>query len=593
MSAAGQGPDIDPILMAVLSRRLEAIIREMSNTVMRASRSAVITNARDMSCGILTYDHRLICVEEAMPIHVSALDLTTRPITELFDAIKEGDAFFNNSPYLGVTHHADMTLCVPVFAEGKPLFWVLARAHHADVGAPEPTTYLPFAGTLYQEGVHFPCVRIQEDFHDKEDIVRIGRHKIRSPDVWYGDYRAQVGACRIGERRLKELVERYGIGTVRKFVEAWMDYGERRVMAAIQELPAGTWRHTSTHDPIPGVADTGIPITAEVTVDPKAARITVDLQDNPDCVPGGVNLSEACAKGSGLIGVFYNLDATIPHNAGSAGRIDVRLRDGCVVGRPTFPAGTSVATTNVNDRLINAVQCCFAKMGVPHGLAEGGGDFSSGMGVVSGIDARDGNPVPYVNQFCVGLSGGPGTHGHDGWLTYEAPNGGGVLVLDSIEVDEAQYPILMESRRIAQDTMGAGQWNGAPATAGSYRSLSGDCSVFYCSDGDTNPAAGVFGGHAGTPSGNWRRPSNGEEEPLPSFHEARLSADDAIVYRSVAGGGYGDPHERDPESVAEDANRGWLSVTRAHEVYKVALEKTTNGIDYLVNEADTTKLRER
>ena len=135
MSAAGQGPDIDPILMAVLSRRLEAIIREMSNTVMRASRSAVITNARDMSCGILTYDHRLICVEEAMPIHVSALDLTTRPSTELFDAIKEGDAFFNNSPYLGVTHHADMTLCVPVFAEGEPLFWVLARSLHGDVGA--------------------------------------------------------------------------------------------------------------------------------------------------------------------------------------------------------------------------------------------------------------------------------------------------------------------------------------------------------------------------------------------------------------------------------------------------------------------------
>ena len=146
----------DPLLMAVLSRRLEAIIREMSNTVMRASRSAVITNARDMSCGILTYDHRLICVEEAMPIHVSALELTTRPITELFDDVKEGDAFFNNSPYHGVTHHADMTLCVPVFADGEPLFWVLSRSHHADVGAPEPTTYLPYAATLYQEGVHFP-----------------------------------------------------------------------------------------------------------------------------------------------------------------------------------------------------------------------------------------------------------------------------------------------------------------------------------------------------------------------------------------------------------------------------------------------------
>ena len=219
MTARNEAADFDPILLAVLSRRLEAIIREMSNTVMRASRSAVITNARDMSCGILTYDHRLICVEEAMPIHVSALDLTTGPITELFDDVKEGDAFFNNSPYLGVTHHADMTLCVPVFADNEPLFWVLARSHHADVGAPEPTTYLPYAATLYQEGVHFPCVRIQENFCDKEDIVRIGLHKIRSPHIWYGDYRAQVGACRIGERRLHELVARYGITAIREFVE--------------------------------------------------------------------------------------------------------------------------------------------------------------------------------------------------------------------------------------------------------------------------------------------------------------------------------------------------------------------------------------
>ena len=103
----------DPILLAVLSSRFESIIREMTNTVMKASRSSVIKNARDMSCGILTYDHRLVSVEEALPIHVNALELTTKPITELFDDVKEGDAFLNNSPFYGVTHHADLTLASP------------------------------------------------------------------------------------------------------------------------------------------------------------------------------------------------------------------------------------------------------------------------------------------------------------------------------------------------------------------------------------------------------------------------------------------------------------------------------------------------
>ena len=117
----------DPILLAVLSNRFESIIREMTNTVMKASRSSVIKNARDMSCGILTYDHRLVSVEEALPIHVTALELTTKPITALFDDIKEGDAFLNNSPFYGGTHHADLTLCVPVFCEGEVLF-------QADIG---------------------------------------------------------------------------------------------------------------------------------------------------------------------------------------------------------------------------------------------------------------------------------------------------------------------------------------------------------------------------------------------------------------------------------------------------------------------------
>src|SRR5215813_12156277 len=124
--AGGQLADFDPILLAVLSNRFESIIREMTNTVMKASRSSVIKNARDMSCGILTYDHRLVSVEEALPIHVTALELTTRPITELFDDIEEGDAFLNNSPFYGGTHHADLTLCVPVFCHAVQLFWSLA-----------------------------------------------------------------------------------------------------------------------------------------------------------------------------------------------------------------------------------------------------------------------------------------------------------------------------------------------------------------------------------------------------------------------------------------------------------------------------------
>ena len=400
--------DFDPILLSVLSSRIQSIIREMTNTVMKASRSSVIKNGRDMSCGILTYDSRLICVEEALPIHVTALELTTQPIVALFDDIAPGDAFLNNSPYYGGTHHADLTVCVPVFFDGKPLFWTLSRSHHADIGAPEPTTYLPYAKDIYQEGVHFPCVRVHQNYKEKSDIIRIARQKIRVSNIFYGDYRAQVGACRTGERRLQELAEKYGVETINAFIEAWMDYGERRAIAAIAKLPSGTYTYAVRHDPVPGVADEGILIKAIVTVDAEQGWVTVDARDNPDMVPGGLNLSEACAVAACRIGVFYNVDPEMPHNHGSASRILPLLRDGCVVGRPIYPAGTSVATSNCMERLTNAVQCAFTGMGAPYGMAEGGGNFSAALGVVSGTDHRHGEATPYITQFIMALSRGTG-----------------------------------------------------------------------------------------------------------------------------------------------------------------------------------------
>ncbi len=587
-----QKPDskIEPYLMAVLSSRLTAIIREMTNTVLKVSRSAVIKNSRDFSCGLLTYDHRLLCVEDGLPIHLSALDLTTKPITELFDDIAEGDAYLNNCPYTGGTHHADLTICVPVMCHGEPLFWTLSRAHHADIGAPIPSTYLPEAATIYEEGLHFPCVRIQQDYRDRDDIVRMCRIKIRCSDIWYGDYQAQIGACRVGEKRLKELVATYGRQTIKDFIEEWMAYGERCAIAEIKKLPAGTWSYETAHDPVPGVADDGIPVKVSITIDPDAGRIVVDATDNMDCIPGGLNVSEACATASCLIGVFYNLDANIPHNDGSASRVEVRLRDGCVVGRPKYPVGTSVATTNVNSRLMTAVACCFAQIGAPYGLGEFPNSQALGEAVISGIDMRKGER-PYVNQIFIGYGGGPAHHGYDGWLTSGAACDGGQMALDSIEINEAMYPILVESRGVAENTLGHGQWDGAPGMTGVYRPLTGELTAIYGSDGDLNAAKGVLGGHAAACSSNWKRVSDGGLRQLPPFHTELCRSDEALRFVSCGGGGYGGPTKREPERVAAAVNRRWISREKAESVYRVALRLAGNGVDYLVDTQETARLR--
>lgn len=584
------GAEIEPFLLAVLSHRLEAIGREMVNTVMKASRSAVIKNSRDMSCGLLTYDHRLLCVEDVVPVHVSALELTTRPITGFFDDVKEGDAYLNNCPFTGATHHADITVCVPVFCDGEPMFWALSRSHHADIGAPIPSTYLPEAATIYEEGMHFPCIRIQEHFRDKQDLIRMCRMKIRVGEIWYGDYLAQVGACRTAERRLKELVDRYGKETIKRFIEEWMRYGERSAIAEIRKLPAGTWSYETRHDPVPGVADDGVPVRVSVSIDPEEGRVRVDARDNIDCVNGGINLSEACATASCRIGVFYNLDAGIPHNEGSASRITVLLREGCVVGRPRYPTGTSMATTNVNSRLITAVTCCFAQIGQPYGMGEFAYSQSSGEAVISGVDPLRGNH-PYVNQMFLGYGSGPGLQGHDGWLLSGAACDGGQMRLDSIEIDESMYPIIVTSRRIAKDSLGPGEWDGGPALEGEYGPLAGEMTAFWGSDGDVQAPRGVLGGHDSAPSSNWKRHADGRLRKLEPFGSARYRPGERVRFVTCGGGGYGDPARRDPARVAAAANREWISVERAREVYRVALVPADNGVDYVVDEAATARLR--
>ena len=585
-------PKVEPHLLSVLSARLSAIVREMNATLMKSSRSSVIKNSRDFSCGLLTYDHRLLSVEDCIPIHIAALEFSTKPITELFDDVKPGDAFMNNCPYTGNSHHADMTLCVPVFVDGEPLFWTLARAHHADIGAPIPSTYLPEAKTIYEEGIHLPCVRIQENFRDKPDIIRMCRMKIRVSDLWYGDYSAQVGACRVGERRLQELANRYGIDVIKAFIEEWMAYGDRRMEAEIRRLPKGKWNFSTRHDPVPGIAEEGIPVNVEVEIDPDKAEIIVDATDNVDCIPGGLNLTECTANAACRIGVFYNLDPSLPHNEGSAARIKVKLRENCVVGIPRYPMGTSVATTNLSSRLINAVASCFAAIGKTQGMAEMAYSQALGEAVISGVDPTRGD-LPYVNQIFIGYGGGGAVHGFDGWLASGAACDGGQMALDSVEIVEAMYPIVIESRRCAEDSGGPGRWEGAPGIEGVYRPLEGKMTAFYGSDGDVNPARGVQGGGDAAVSGNWRRRSDGSLEQLPGFGDVTITSTEAVAFRACGGGGYGDPRERDPARVLRSVRRGWTSPDRARDVYQVIVRRPDGAMEWEIDDAATAALRQK
>ena len=240
----------DPVSLAVIANRLDSIVREMENTLLRTGRSAVLNMARDFSCALITADNRLLASAEGLPVHVIGMEFVAEAVTDLHPELTEGDAFLHNDPYLGNTHPADHVILVPVFWEGRHVFTAAAKAHQADCGNAQPTTYMPYARDVYEEGsLIFPAVRVQQDYQDVDDVIRMCRRRIRVPDQWYGDYLAMLGAARIGEARLKELCAKYGAATLAEFVEEWFDYSERRIAHVISTMPRGTIVGEGMHDP--------------------------------------------------------------------------------------------------------------------------------------------------------------------------------------------------------------------------------------------------------------------------------------------------------------------------------------------------------
>ncbi len=587
MDGQAAAKPIDGVQLSILNNRLEGIARKMANTLLRTGRSGVLNIARDFSCCIITADAQLLATAESLPIHVlSGPDLMAKSMLEFHPDPKRGDAYLHNSPYHGCSHPADHTLLVPVMdAEGRHRYTVLAKAHQADCGNSQPTTYMGAARDVYEEGaLIFPAVKVQENFENIGDVIRMCMVRIRVPEQWWGDYLAMVGAARIGERELLSLADEVGWDTLERFTGQWFDYSESRMVNAVAKIPSGRATWTSCHDPVPGTPDDGIPITVKVDVDADRGRIAVDLTDNMDALPCGLNLSEACARTAAMIGVFNSIDPSVPKNAGAFRRLDVKLRENAVCGIPRHPTSCSVATTNVADRVANAVQAAIAELDDGIGLAEAGAILPASVGVVSGYDpVRD---ERYVNQLFLAMTGGAGAPEADAWVTLGHVGNAGLCYQDSIELDEMRHPLHVHQRRFIQNSEGAGRHKGGPGMLVEFGPTRGEMEVAFVSDGTLNPARGVRGGGLGGAAYQGIRDANGDLTPTENCAVVTLRTGETIVSHCCGGGGYGDPLSREPEKVARDVVEGWVSRDRAADVYGVAV-----AADGSVDAAATARLR--
>jgi len=579
---------VDPVTINVIQGALETIAIEMGYKLMRMSYSSIIRESEDFGAALIdAQDRQLAEAKQSTPLQSGPIPGYVRglrrQLAERGEEIRPGDVFMHNDAYAGASHGPDVAFIVPAFLDGTLAGFAVTTAHHLDIGALTPGSGgIVDAIDCYAEGLRFQAVKVYEEGRRNQQVWNILGSNIRLADLVLGDMEAQIAAARIGAERFLELIGRYGRETVEAAAEAIYDTSERRLRAAIAELPDGDYNATTyldgfLDDEEPGRRDLPINVTIRVRGDELIVDLTgtaPQVSDRPINMPleGTVD----CAVWLSIRSVLLDsaVHGEIPQNSGLTRPIRIVAPEG-TLANPTFPAPV-IARFCTGIELSNAVVQALGQV-VPKQVCGGCGN-GGGM-VFTGQQAAD-----FWVQVELFSGSYGGRHGLDGMDAVD------VLYANTrnnpIEDIESHVPLRIERYELRDDPPAPGKWRGGIGSVREVRFLA-DGAASVESDGHKYPPHGAFGGADGVTSQLlWQKP-DGEEVPLPSKLPYRpFSEGDKIIAIRACGGGYGAAAERAPDEVLEDVLDGYLSVERARADYGVVI-----GEDMTVDKSATRQAR--
>ncbi|MBM3573754.1 MAG: hydantoinase B/oxoprolinase family protein, partial [Alphaproteobacteria bacterium] len=340
MTAQQTSAAIDPITLEVVCEGLIAIVREMRATIIRASYSSVIYEFDDFSCALFGPDGDLVAQSWDHPGHVLPLPWGVRCALEDFkDDLHPGDAILLNDPYRGGTHLNDVTLIYPLFdGDGKLIIFPAVRAHWVDVGGMVPGSYSGLSTNVYQEGVRIPPIKIAERCRPNRSALALLMANMRVPEEREGDLNASMGACKIAERRIRALIERYGADRVMEAVRVNFDRTERRLRERIAALPDGDYVY---EDYLEFYNDGQLdPVLARIKLTVAGDQIIADFAGSNPQVAGVVNSSLAVAGAGVFVAIKSTLDPGGAVNAGAFRPITLKAPEASIFDvRADAPAG--------------------------------------------------------------------------------------------------------------------------------------------------------------------------------------------------------------------------------------------------------------
>jgi N-methylhydantoinase B len=572
---------VDPIVVEIVQGALKAAGDEMESVVVRTSMSPFIREKGDHFSGLADRWARILYTT-----HDRAGPGMLETIFERYPAesMRPGDVYWVSDPYLlkgAISHTPDMCFISPAFFNDAIIGYALCFGHFWDIGGSRPGSLSPQATDIFQEGIVVPQVRIVAQGQLNDDLFRTILRNSRYPDMLEGDTRAMMAASRLGQTRLIELFERYGVDAVEAAFEEVHARSERAVRKCIGEtLRPGRYRFADFVDN-DCVTDTPYRIEVEAEIGTDAVTL-VDCTRSDDQARGPINYvmhPDVCR----MIFSRYlvSQDGSVHQNAGAYRPIgEVRSRPGSIL-QPLRPAPVGLRAHTLW-RLVNSVLGVFAEAAGGNAPA-GSPDYC--IVIVNALEAKPGEHFFFADGIGVGQGARPFADGLDVIYVGHQKN-------YPIEFLEGAYPTRVERYGIQPDSGGPGRYRGGVGIIRDYRILAEKVIVATRMANQKSPAWGVCGGLAGRSGHIVVNPDESTERAVAGFSEGgRMVRGDILRIVTSGGGGYGDPLDREAERVQDDVADGFVSVTGALRDYGVVVDPVTFALDAAATERTRTQRR--
>ncbi|MCS7146701.1 MAG: hydantoinase B/oxoprolinase family protein [Geminocystis sp.] len=506
----------DPILLEIFNNLFRFIAEEMGITLQKTSHSVNIKERLDFSCAIFDSQGELVANAPHIPVHLGSMSESVKAlINDSKITLKPGDVYITNNPYNGGTHLPDITAITPVFIESssKPDFFVASRGHHADVGGITPASMPPHSKDIHEEGVLIDnfCLVREGILQEKQlaELLLNHPYPVRYYQQNLADLQAQIAANERGANELRKIVAKYGLKTVKKYMQFIQENAEKCVREAIKCLKDGSYSIQ---------LDNGATIQVKIIINPQDCSATIDFTGTSSLPESNFNAPIAVTKAVVLY-VFRTLvEDDIPLNAGCLKPLRLIIPPGCLLN-PSYPSPVVAGNVETSQLLAD---CLYGALGI----------MANSQGTMNNFTFGN-NQYQYYETICGGSGAG---YNHDGTSAVHVHMTNSRLT--DVEVLETRYPVRVEEFSIRKNSGGKGKYRGGDGVVRKIRFLQ-PMTASILSSRRVIPPQGLQGGGEGKPGVNYILFANGGKQILPPTATVNLHQDDIFVIETPGGGGFG------------------------------------------------------